>query len=151
MNWEEEQQHIQGVIKRFPDTFYLPQCEKRIKIAPTACYFSGETLYLYTVVESQPDRWESYCKGTEQELKRAIARRCWGCGAGWTFQGTGRCGPCLQKAGEVPLPELWATSPLATFNKLERAIWYVLGEDWDEHTKHLALETLSEAQGECWA
>ena len=29
---------------------------------------------------------------------------CEGCGAGWTFMGTGYCGPCLEKLDQVPAP-----------------------------------------------
>jgi hypothetical protein len=30
--------------------------------------------------------------------------KCKGCGAGWTFQGTGYCGPCLELMDQVPEP-----------------------------------------------
>jgi len=32
------------------------------------------------------------------------AWKCRGCGTGWTFQGTGFCGPCLEKMDAVPKP-----------------------------------------------
>lgn len=29
---------------------------------------------------------------------------CLGCGRGWTFMGTGYCGPCLEKIDQIPEP-----------------------------------------------
>lgn len=72
LTFDEERQAIKDAIARFPKFFNLPQCKGTCRISETASFFSGDTLYLYTEVE-RDGRWLSYAKGTEAELKRAIA------------------------------------------------------------------------------
>lgn len=71
--WEDEALEIREAIARFPATFKLAAYpEETFRISETASYFSGDTLLLYTEIKHAGETWHSFCKGTEQELRKQI-------------------------------------------------------------------------------
>lgn len=71
LTFEQEKRAIQDAISRFPKYFNLRHTAGTFRISEQSSYFSGDTLYLYTEIETK-GKWLSFAKATEQELRVEI-------------------------------------------------------------------------------
>lgn len=73
-DWQVNKREIADVIAQFPATFGLRNLPgKKLRLSESYSFFSGDTLWLYTEIEID-GKWESYAKGTVDELKKEIVK-----------------------------------------------------------------------------